>query len=78
MKLTKKHINNLTYKINGAIIEVHKILGSGLLESIYKKCLMHELKLRNISFLSEANLIFGYKDLDLFAYFLTLLLFVHY
>jgi GxxExxY protein len=65
MKLTKKYINDLTYKINGAIIEVHKILGPGLLESIYKKCLMYELMLRGIPFLSEVNLPFGYKDLDL-------------
>jgi GxxExxY protein len=65
MKLTKKYINDLTYRINGAIIEVHKILGPGLLESIYKKCLMHELMLRGIPFLSEVNLPFGYKDLDL-------------
>jgi GxxExxY protein len=65
MELTKKYINDLTYQINGAIIEVHKILGPGLLESIYHKCLIYELKLRNIPFLSEANITFGYKDLDL-------------
>jgi GxxExxY protein len=65
MKLTKQYINNLTYRINGAIIEVHKVLGPGLLESIYHKCLMYELSLRNIPFVSEANLPFTYKDLDL-------------
>lgn len=63
--MTKKHINDLTYEVNAAIIEVHKILGPGLLECVYHKCLKHELKLRGINFVSEANFPFNYKDLDL-------------
>jgi GxxExxY protein len=63
--LTKKIINQLTYQVNAAIIEVHRILGPGLLESVYHKCLKHELMLRNIDFVSEMNLPFNYKDLDL-------------
>jgi GxxExxY protein len=63
--ISKKYINDLTYEVNAAIIEVHKILGPGLIESVYHKCLKHELKLRNISFVSEATLPFSYKDLDL-------------
>jgi GxxExxY protein len=42
--LTQKYLNELTYKIIGAAIEVHKELGPGLLESIYEKCLTHVLK----------------------------------
>ncbi len=49
MKITKSYINNLAYKIVGAAIEVHRILGPGLLESIYEECLFHELKLRGLS-----------------------------
>ena len=64
-EISKKYINDLTYKVNAAIIEVHKILGPGLIESVYHKCLKHELKLRGISFVSEATLPFSYKDLDL-------------
>ena len=44
MKLTKKLINELSYKIVGCAIEVHNILGPGLLESIYEECLFVELK----------------------------------
>jgi len=49
----KEYLTDLTYKINGACIEVHKILGSGLLESVYHKCLEEELRIRNIGFKSE-------------------------
>ena len=43
-------INNLSSTIIGAAIEVHKALGSGLLESAYEECLCHELNLRGVSF----------------------------
>ncbi|TNF46632.1 MAG: GxxExxY protein [Bacteroidetes bacterium] len=42
---TQKQINDLTYKIIGYAIEVHKELGPGLLESIYEKCLAYLLQL---------------------------------
>jgi GxxExxY protein len=37
-------INHITEKIIGCAIEVHRILGPGLLESIYEECLVFELK----------------------------------
>jgi GxxExxY protein len=40
--------DELTEKIIGAAIEVHRILGPGLLESIYEEALCHELQLRSI------------------------------
>ena len=40
--------DELTEKIIGAAIEVHRILGPGLLESIYEEALCHELQLRGI------------------------------
>src|SRR5690606_10582687 len=43
--ITQKQINDLTYKIIGYAIEVHKELGPGLLESVYEKCLAHLLQL---------------------------------
>lgn len=51
--ITQSFLTDLTYKINGAAIEVHKILGPGLLEMVYHKCLIEEFMLRNINFKSE-------------------------
>ncbi|MBB5332031.1 GxxExxY protein [Chryseobacterium koreense] len=41
---TKKEITQLSYDITGYAIKVHKALGPGLLESVYEKCLIHELR----------------------------------
>lgn len=59
--ITQAYITDLTYKINGACIEVHKILGVGLLESVYHKCLEEEFRLRNINFQSELKIPIIYK-----------------
>jgi len=42
-KMTKKEVTQLSYEITGFAIKVHKALGPGLLESVYAKCLTHEL-----------------------------------
>ncbi len=42
--------DQLTEKIIGTAIEVHRLLGPGLLESIYEEALSHELTLRGIEF----------------------------
>jgi GxxExxY protein len=59
-------INQLSSKIIGAAIEVHKVLGPGLLESAYEKCLCHELKLRGLSFDNQKPLplVFKGKEID--------------
>jgi len=41
--MTKKEVTQLSYKITGFAIKVHKALGPGLLESIYEECLKTEL-----------------------------------
>lgn len=64
MKITKSYLKHLTYQINGAAIEMHKSLGPGLLESIYHKCLKHELSLRNINFISEYAVPINYKGIE--------------
>jgi GxxExxY protein len=63
--MTKKYLNELTYKIIGAAIEVHKELGPGLLESIYHKCLKQELFLRNIKFTSGQIVPVNYKGVSI-------------
>lgn len=64
--MTKKLLDKLTYEVVGAAIEVHKALGPGLLESVYHKCMIHELDLRGISYFSEAlvNVNFKGRELD--------------
>src|SRR5262249_27017172 len=58
-------MNGLTEKIIGLAIEVHKVLGPGLLESAYEECLTHELSLANISFERQVPLPVTYKSLQL-------------
>ena len=64
MEITKSFLKDLIYPVNGAI-EVHKALGPGLLESVYHKCLKHELAKRRIKFQSELVVPVVYKGLEL-------------
>jgi GxxExxY protein len=58
-------INDLTGNIIGAAIEVHKVLGPGLLESFYEECLCHELHLRGLSFQRQKEIPLLYKGIKL-------------
>ena len=60
--ITQSYLTDLTYKINGACIEVHKHLGPGLLESVYSEALKEELALRNINFKAEFKIDIFYKS----------------
>ncbi len=53
--------NGLTGEVIGAAIEVHRIMGPGLLESIHERCLVRELELRGISLLSQEEVVINYK-----------------
>ena len=53
--------DTLTEKIIGAAIEVHRILGPGLLEAIYEECLARELELRGLIFERQKPLPIEYK-----------------
>ena len=55
----------LTEKIIGAAIEVHRVLGPGLLESAYEECLCHELRLRGMAFTRQQPLPVVYKGVHL-------------
>ena len=65
MTITKKYLNELTYKVIGCAIEVHKQIGPGLIESVYEKCFLRELALRNISFKNQIWVPINYKGLVL-------------
>jgi GxxExxY protein len=56
-------INELTVKVIGAAIEVHRELGPGLLESAYEAALTYELTLRNIRFEAQKAQPIRYKGL---------------
>jgi len=55
----------LTGKVIGCAIEVHRILGPGLLESAYQKALVHELCEQNIAFKTEVPLPVQYKGTEI-------------
>jgi GxxExxY protein len=57
--------NDLTHAIIGAAIEVHKLLGPGLLESAYEECLAREFSLRGIRFERQKGVPVVYKDVKL-------------
>jgi len=55
--------NEITEHIIGAAIEVHRVLGPGLLESAYEECLCHELQLRNLIIERQRRLPVDYKGM---------------
>lgn len=57
--------NELSYKIIGCAIEVHKHLGPGLLESAYRECLYYELKQLGLTVEQEKPLPIIYKEVKL-------------
>lgn len=59
--ITQKLINNLSYKIVGACIEVHKLAGPGLYEEVYHQCLEKEFDLLGLKYRSELEIPFIYK-----------------
>lgn len=58
-------MDELTYEVVGASIEVHKIMGRGLLESVYHQCVKEELIHRKINFLTEMKIPVFYKEKEL-------------
>jgi len=59
------HENEISERIIGAAIEVHKILGPGLLESVYEDALCHELHLRGLRFMRQQSVPIAYKGIKL-------------
>jgi GxxExxY protein len=58
-------LNELTYELNGAAIEVHRELGPGLLESSYEAAYAHELTLRGIPFVRQKPVAIIYKGIEI-------------
>jgi GxxExxY protein len=55
----------LTHEIIGAAIEVHRLLGPGLLESAYEECLAHELTIRKLEYRRQVPVPVVYKGVKL-------------
>jgi len=53
----------LSREVIGAAIEVHRLKGAGLIESIYEKCLMREFALRNIACVNQRLVKIEYKGM---------------
>lgn len=65
MNVTKNYLKDLTYKVIGCAIEVHKHLGPGLLESVYEKCFLRELELQGLTYKNQIWVPIQYKGLEL-------------
>lgn len=57
--------SELSYRVIGCAMEVHRVLGPGLLESAYQRCLAHEFDGRGIAYKAEYPLPVSYKAIDL-------------
>jgi GxxExxY protein len=57
--------DEITNEIIGAALEVHKLLGPGLLESIYESAFCHELRLRNVAFERQKHVEVFYKGVPI-------------
>lgn len=58
-------INDLTYKIRGAIYSVHNTLGPGLFESVYEAALAYELTQQGLYIKTQVGIPVNYKDVQL-------------
>lgn len=57
--------NTTSYSVIGCAMEVHGILGPGLLESVYEKALIHELGLKGIPVQSQLEVQVNYKGVNI-------------
>jgi GxxExxY protein len=66
-------INDITYKINGAIYEVNRVLGPGFLEKVYENALLIELHERGLKTENQVPIEVQYKAANVGEYFADLL-----
>ena len=64
-KITKEEREELSRRVIGAAVEVHKQLGPGLLESVYEHCMLDELQRRNIKVRAQIPVPLFYKGKEL-------------
>jgi GxxExxY protein len=59
-----EHAHELSSEVIGAAVEVHRLMGPGLIESIYERCLLHELELRAIPARVQQVVCVKYKGVE--------------
>ena len=67
--LDDEPFNALTGEIIGAAIEVHRVIGPGVLESTYIPCLQHELAVRKLRFVTGRTVPISYKGIRLDSHY---------
>lgn len=63
--MERTEYDSISGEIIDACISVHRIMGPGLLESVYEKCLMKEFELRGVKAVSQATVPLIYKGFEL-------------
>ena len=66
-------INEITYRINGAVYEVFRVLGHGFLEKVYENALMVELKNCGLKAQNQFPIKVNYKGTEVGDYFADIL-----
>ncbi len=67
MNLTKEYVNMVTYDIISCAIAVHKELGPGLLEGVYEKCLVYELRRNTYKVEQQLNIPITFREIKINA-----------
>lgn len=62
--MTQKEVTQLSYEITGFAIKVHKILGPGLLESVYERCLKYEFESNGYDVKQQLTVKVNYEDIE--------------
>ena len=73
LRLVIMDINEITYKINGAVFEVNRILGPGFLEKVYENALLIELRQRDLRAQNQVPIDVTYKGQNVGNYIADLL-----
>ncbi len=63
--LNREELDTLSKEIVDACFAVHKLMGPGLLESVYELCLLKEFELRNINVINQKIIPLVYKGYEL-------------
>jgi GxxExxY protein len=60
-----RNLDELSYKVIGCAMEVHNVLGPGLLESVYEQALNHELAMSGIAVKRQVEVDVNYKGMNI-------------